>query len=260
MSTLNALILRKHLIMSTGIPEYVYNWLKNIQFILLPGICIQCRKTALRDRDLCLDCEQALPRIRRPCLQCGLPLPPGHYRQSVCGTCLVYPPSYSRLLAPFIYRPPVSSLVSAYKYQGRLVNGRVLTESFTGYVRRQYAGAALPSLLVPVPSHRRRIRQRGFNQALEIARWLSRELAVPLAQDLVSRNRYTSQQTGMSARERKKNLKNAFQVNHELDPDTVVAIVDDVVTTGTTVSELAKALKKAGAGEIHVWALARTCL
>jgi ComF family protein len=152
--------------------------------------------------------------------------------------------------------------VAAFKYQSRLVNGRVLAAGISTYLQQQYHADMLPALLVPVPLHGRRVRQRGFNQSLELARWLSQQLAIPVANNLVARSRHTPQQTGLSAAERKRNLRGAFRVRQgfRFVPGTTVAIVDDVVTTGTTVTALAKVLLRAGAEEVHVWAIARTSL
>jgi len=246
--------------MSTRIPEIVYNWLINVQFVLFPGTCIQCRKPSCQHHDLCNNCLLELPLIMNPCLVCGLPLPSRELAGSLCGTCMATPRSFCRSVIPFHYQPPLSSLIAGFKYRQKLASGPVLGEQLASHIARQYLHAPLPSLMIPVPLHKSRIRKRGYNQALEIARTLSRDLDITISRDIVSRSRNTAHQTGLSARARKKNLRAAFTVNDEFQfsPNTIVAIVDDVVTTGITVSEIAEVLLRAGASQVHVWAIART--
>jgi ComF family protein len=249
-----------HLIMSTRIQVIVYQWLKTIQYWFMPPTCIVCMKPANQFRDLCHACEMSLSRIERPCRSCGLPLPPGDYLSPCCGTCLAFSPHFRRLIAPYRYSPPVSSLVAAYKYNRKLVNGKVLSQQLGKHLRTQYQADNFPLLLIPMPLHPAKLRKRGFNQAIEIARCLGRELEIPVSRSLVKRRKKTVQQTGLNARERARNVNAAFKISpgFRFDPQTTVAIIDDVVTTGSTVSELAKLLLKAGAREVHVWALART--
>lgn len=246
--------------MSTRYSVIVYQWLNIVQFWLLPPTCIVCMGSVNQHRDLCHICEETLTRIKRPCRSCGLPLPPGDYQSSACGTCLEFPPLYRRLLALYAYKPPVSSLVAACKYNGKLVNGRVLSQQLGTYLTSQYQIDELPVLLVPMPLHSARLRKRGFNQAIEIARTLASELSIPINTSLVKRTKNTEQQTGLNAKERAMNVKGAFSISpsFRFKANSTIAIIDDVVTTGSTAAELAKLLLKAGAREVHVWALART--
>ena len=246
--------------MSTNNQKTIYQWLKNVQFALLPGTCILCRQPSHRHRDLCLVCQAALPRIREPCRHCGLPLPQSHPEPPVCGTCLLQPPPFVRLVAPFCYSPPLPALIAAFKYDGRLVNGRVLAESLAACLHNRYGQAAMPAILAPVPLHRSRLRRRGFNQALELARRVSRLTAIPVAPRLLERHRDTPAQTGLGARERQRNLARAFTFkgDRRFVPGMTVALVDDVVTTTATVTALSRLLLRNGASEVHVWAVART--
>lgn len=175
---------------------------------------------------------------------------------------MVLPPPWTRLLAPFSYQLPLPALISGFKYQGKLVSGRVLSARLQTHLQQEYQHCQWPSLILPVPLHGSRIRQRGFNQALEIARPLAKCFGIPMLTHAVHRARKTDQQTGLCASARKRNMRGAFQLDSDLAfaPGTSIAIVDDVVTTGVTVMELARVLRKAGAGDIHVWALARTVL
>jgi len=246
--------------MSTRISESVYKWLISAQFFLFPGICIHCRKSGSQHHDLCNTCLLELPLVKNPCPVCGLPLPSRNLAASLCGTCMVMPSSFCRSVIPFHYHPPVSSLLAGFKYRNKLASGRALGEQLACHLVQQYRDAPLPSLVIPVPLHKARMRQRGYNQALEITRTLSRHLDITIGRDIVRRARNTPQQTGLSARARKRNLRSAFIVksNFHFEANTTVAIVDDVVTTGVTVSELARVLLKAGASQVHVWAIART--
>lgn len=248
--------------MSTNIPKTVNKWLNNVQFWLLPPACILCRQSGQPGRDLCAACESGLPRLLHPCLRCALPLPPGIQGEALCGTCQVLPPPQVRLLAPFSYSPPLPVLVSAFKYHHRLVNGKELAAEACRYIAQHYRLSRLPDLMVPVPLHQGRLRERSYNQSLEIARWLSGPLQITIRHDLVYRRRETPQQAGLSAAARRQNLRGAFRMseNTSFEPGQVVAIVDDVVTTGTTIGELARVLLRHGAAEVHVWALARTIL
>jgi len=248
--------------MSTRIPEAVYQWLQFIQFWWLPPVCVLCRGSGNTQQDLCLDCRDSLPRLVHPCPGCALPLPAGMPANSPCGSCLAMPPAWHSLHAALAYQPPVTDMIAGFKYHGHAVNGRVLTDLLGQHLGARTGHHMLPELLVPVPLHRQRLRQRGFNQSLMIARWLSRQLAIPVWADLVLRHKATSQQTGLSAAARRRNLRGAFRINPgaHLPQEARVAIIDDVVTTGSTVAAMARTLRRAGAGDIQVWALARTIL
>lgn len=247
--------------MSTREQKRIYQWLKIIQFFLLPGVCIHCSRLSGRQRDLCQACEAGLPRIPQPCGRCGLDIPRCNPWHSYCGSCLSQPPPFQRLVAPLAYQPPLPGFITAFKYHERLVVGRELTMILADEIRVRYHGQPLPELLIPVPLHPKRLRQRGFNQSLEIARDLARLLDLPLFSRLAARCRKTDSQTGLNARQRRQNLRGAFSIP---EPGKVkgktIAIVDDVITTATTVSELSQTLLRAGAGQVHVWALARTPL
>lgn len=238
----------------------VSQWLKNGQFWLLPGVCVVCQRPSDRDADLCARCEPALRPLERPCLTCALPLPAGDYASPRCGRCLGEPARLARTVAAFAYAEPASSLIAGFKYRAALEKGRVLGDLLTERVRAQYGAQPLPQLLVPVPLHPARLRERGFNQALVLARQLGAALHIPVAAEALQRIRHTPSQQGQSARERKRNLRGAFRVNEEcpLLECASLALVDDVVTTMSTVRELARVLRhRHPALTIHAWCLAR---
>lgn len=228
----------------------VYNWLQFIQSALLPGHCLLCGMAAADGR-LCAGCRADLPRIHHPCPRCGIETPVEV--NTYCGECQRHPPPYDRTLAPFRYGPPLDRLILDLKFNGRLAIAPLLG----GLLAEAVAGRAdpLPTLLLPVPLHRQRLRERGFNQALLLADEVSRRWGIPVAADLCQRTQPTVPQARLSGAARRRNLRNAFACNDEVPRH--VAIIDDVMTTGTTVGALAKVLKKRGAEVIEVWCLAR---
>lgn len=225
---------------------------EQLGYLLLPPTCLLCGAAGQPRRDLCADCQQDLSRPVWPCLLCGLPMRSSADR--LCARCLRHPPVWDSLFAAFRYASPLDQLVFRLKYQGRLDAARLLGELFA-----ESASASRlprPDCLLPVPLHPQRLAERGFNQALELARPVARRLGLPLAAGDVSRVHRTLPQSGLNAAKRRRNLRNAF-VAGSLLRGRHVAILDDVVTTGSTVAALTRALRKAGARRVDVWALAR---
>ncbi len=172
-----------------------------------------------------------------------------------CGVCLRRPRRFDAACCPFRYAYPLDHLVRALKYHGGIAQGRVLGELLAQRIQRTRTDP-LPDLLLPVPLAPRRFRERGYNQAIELARCLERRLRIPLRADLVARVRETREQAALRRSERRRNIRRAFEVTGKFSAGHL-AIVDDVVTTGSTVNELARVLKRAGATKIEVWAVAR---
>lgn len=228
----------------------VYNWLYSIQSRLLPATCVLCGAAGHSNLNLCRGCRADLRPITGACRQCGAPLPSGE----VCGECLRRPPPFTTAVVPWHYAPPLDRLIQDLKFGARLTLAGTLGHLLADAVEAR-AGVR-PQWLVPVPLHPSRLRQRGFNQALELARPLARRLGLPVATTTCQRIRATAVQSVLHAGERRRNMRGAFQVNWP-NPPTRVAIVDDVLSTGSTVAELARALRRAGVAEIQVWALAR---
>ena len=173
----------------------------------------------------------------------------------LCGACLRKPPRYQSTHCAYRYSYPIDHLVRALKYHDRLTHARVLGELLAESLTRLRT-APWPKLLIPVPLADSRYRERGFNQASELAEQLQRRLAIPVRADLLARQRATREQAGLDRVGRHKNVRNAFAICAPLVVKHV-AIVDDVVTTGSTVNEIARVLKRAGAEQIEVWAVAR---
>jgi ComF family protein len=182
---------------------------------------------------------------------CALPTPSG----AVCGQCLAHPPPFDATLAAFAYAFPVDRLMHAFKYHGRVA----LAEWGAAAIRAERAtrANALPQRLIAVPLSRERQRQRGYNQAHEIARVLGRELSIPLVRGGVRRDRSAPPQAALPWSERAKNVRGAFACELDLKGLTVAAI-DDVMTTGASLAELARTLKRAGATRVENWVVART--
>jgi ComF family protein len=194
---------------------------------------------------LCPACIAELPALPRSCPRCALPSPAG----AVCGSCLNHPPHFDATLALWRYEFPCDGLVQALKYRARL--------ALAGFFARSLAARTMPEvdLIVPMPLHPKRLAERGFNQALEIARHLGR----PIAPRGVLRVKHTPPQTELPYEERAKNVRGAFLCKLDLSGASV-AVLDDVMTTGATLNELARALKRAGATRVENFVIARTVL
>jgi ComF family protein len=214
---------------------------------LLPQDCFLCAAPS-GDELLCPPCRSGLPYLNgERCPVCALPTPGA----SVCGACLKQPPHFDATQAVFRYEFPVDSLIQALKYVHRLA-----AADFLGRALAQIATPLHPDLILPVPLSPARLAERGFNQAVEIARPLARALDVPLEIDHIHRCRDTTPQAGLPWKERAKNIRHAFECGIDLTGKTVL-VVDDVMTTGATLDELARTLKAHGAARVENRVLAR---
>lgn len=201
--------------------------------------------------DLCQNCLDALPRTQHACPVCGLAL--SSETTAPCGRCQKRPPPYRQLHALFAYQDEVRYLVQSLKYQQKMAHGRLLGQLMLREIARD---ACAIQALIPVPLHPRRSHQRGFNQSDLIARQLGRILHIPIDPMRCKRVRDTPSQASLNAHQRRQNVKHAFSCQ-PTDKLQRVVIIDDVVTTGATVEELAKTLRRAGVGEVDVWCCAR---
>ncbi len=205
---------------------------------------------------LCCGCTADLDVNTTACVQCALPMDTATCQAGAqrCGRCLANPPAFDRVRTPWLYAFPVNRLIGRFKYRGERVYGRPLAEMLAEQLAN--TGTCYPDCLLPVPMHAERQRQRGFNQAEEIALWLSDRLTIPVRRNSLTRTRQANPQSALSRRQRQRNLRGAFRVQGSLPAH--VAVVDDVVTTGATIEEIARILKRAGVETVEVWALART--
>lgn len=233
----------------------VYNWLNFNQI----NRCLLCLGSAAGIAEcICPACLDDLPWLGTACRQCALPLAEA---DRLCDQCLHSPPAFSQVVAPFLYRFPLDSVIPAFKYQHKLTYGRLMARLLLQAVEHHYReqDQALPDLLLPLPLHRARQAQRGYNQALELARPIARQLAIPLDRRNLLRRRATTSQQGLNAEQRRHNLQDAFICRY---PEQLhgkhLALLDDVVTTGTTVDEASRTLLGAGAASVSVWCIART--
>lgn len=246
--------------MSTWKNLKVSEWANFVQNWLLPPTCLVCNKPGQPGVDLCGGCQGVLPIIESPCFTCGLALPPHTYGIH-CGRCMLRDSLVTRTISAFAYQDPVDRLIGRFKYERKLPSGRMLSELLAETIALRYQQDSLPQLLIPVPLHAARLRQRGYNQAQLIAKDLGLRLRIPVASHLLQRTRATPAQQGLRARERKRNLRGAFEPTPAWQPEscTRIALVDDVVTTMSTVREIAGVLRRAcnTPPEVHVWCLAR---
>jgi len=225
----------------------------------LPATCVLCSALVKKRRiDLCEPCEVELPWLTVSCQICAMPL--AVTEQSVtriCGKCIQQPPAFFTSKALFHYQPPIDNFIMALKFHQQLLYARLFGELLSLQLQKIYTGQELPELIIPVPLHATRLRERGFNQAIEIGRPIAKQLHLPLAIHSCERIRMTTAQSLLPANERHSNIKNAFIVKKPLAAK-YVAIVDDVITTGQTVNELSKVLRQAGVERIDIWSVART--
>jgi ComF family protein len=226
------------------------NCLKLLQAWLLPVACLLCGDHTRRVSGLCSGCEHSLPYLTQTCPTCAAPCP----HPSPCGHCQRHHPKFDSAVALLHYRNPVDRLIPNLKYHGHLHLARHLGELLT--TRLMLRTTPLPDCLIPVPLHPTRLRQRGYNQALEIARPIATRLNIPLEIDGVRRIRATPAQALLPLKERARNVRGAFVTRTRFDGRRV-AIVDDVMTSGHTASSLAQCLRRAGAEGIEVWVVAR---
>ena len=227
--------------------------LSNLADLLFTTSCSLCGSQHQVTGIICQACVGDLPTNQNPCRVCALPIP-ATTNGKICGACLTKPPKFDQVIAPLLYQPPVDGLISQLKYRQRLASGRTLARIIADHLHE--SGTALPEALIPVPLHKLRLKQRGYNQTQEIARLLSAQLNLPLLSHSVTRHKATVSQTGLNAKARRQNLRGAFSVELT-QPYDHVTIIDDVMTTGSTAAELAKALKQAGVRQVDVWVVAR---
>lgn len=218
---------------------------------LLPNTCLVCSLPT--NRHFCPPCFQELPWIVNPCLTCAIEMLPSSLNQ--CGECMIHPPAIDRAIVLFRYQGAIISLINQLKFRKKLLIAQPLGELLANHIP-QVCQNDLPSLILPVPLHLKRLRARGYNQALEIARPIKKVLGIPIDYKHVKRTKMTAPQTLIEANERALNVRRAFSVVKEFAVDHI-AIVDDVTTTFSTVNELAKTLKQNGVRRVEAWCVAK---
>jgi ComF family protein len=221
--------------------------LKTLGEMLFGGSCFLCRGKA--GAILCAPCNADLPRLGPElCPRCALASPGG----ALCGRCLTQPPAYDATHAAFAYAFPADALIQALKFRGELALAPLLADFLAARIPARQADC-----VVPVPLSAERLRSRGYNQALEIARRVSAATGTRLAPELCERSRDTATQMDLPLEERARNVRGAFHCPGIVGGATV-AVLDDVMTTGATLEEMASTLKRAGAARVVNWVVART--
>ena len=218
-----------------------------IELALPAQPCLLCG-AASRNGAWCLPCDAALPYLTaQHCPVCALPTLNG----ATCGRCLKHAPQFDRTAAVFAYAFPLNKLVQALKFNEQLLLAQQLANKLTQRIKIH------PDCIVAMPLHPARLRERGFNQSLELARWLAHDLDIPLLNHACQRVRDTPPQSALPWKDRGRNMRKAFTCTEDLSGKHV-AVVDDVMTSGASVNALAHALRQAGAREVSAWVIART--
>jgi len=226
--------------------------------LLLPPACLLCGERLPHGApasEFCPGCQAGLPQpAPARCPVCAVayqtPIPSRHH----CENCLRHQPPFTRVHAVGPYAGTLQEAIQHFKYRGQLPLERPLGRLLADTVLK--GTAHRPELVVPVPLHRHRLRDRGYNQALQLARQVGRQIKAPVAPDLLRRVRDTATQQGLDAVARRSNLRDAFAVTQPLSGQRLL-LVDDVLTTGTTARECARVLLAAGAAGVEVAVLAR---
>ena len=216
---------------------------------LVPAACLLCSVNAA-ESGLCRECERSLPRLAPArCPTCAAPTP----GSEVCGRCIDRAPRFDRVVAALAYAFPADSLITSLKYGRNLAAARPLAFALAQSIDRE----PYPDCVIAMPIARDRLAQRGFNQAVQIAHLACREFGLRISENVVRRLRSGVPQASLPWKERAKNVRGVFACNADFTSKSI-AVVDDVLTAGATLNELAATLKKSGAREVVGWICART--
>lgn len=222
-----------------------------IQKILFPPVCPLCDAMTVEPL-LCNYCYQELSLINKACTICAIPI----IHANICGACLKQKPFFDTLICPCLYKNPLTHIIHQFKYSKKLYFARILSQLLLEKLCAQN-NFKLPDCIIPVPLHRSRQRERGFNQSVEIAKPIAKYLNIHLDSTSIIRHKKTQSQSQLNAKQRIRNIVNAFSCRKTIDYQHV-AVIDDVVTSGQTVNELSKLLRKYGVKTIQIWCVART--
>ena len=245
----------EHITSATIVVNFIWkimnNWLNKIQSILYPYTCFLCNQPGNNELDLCDRCYAGFSPLSICCNICGISMKTKV--SHVCGRCLASPPHYDKITTLFDYQEDIKQLVLPLKFNAKVSAARTIGKLMANHFSNH---PDMPDALLAVPLHKKRLRKRGFNQSELIAKHLQRQLNIHLLQQFCTRTRNTISQTSLKATERRKNLKNAFHCDNHQSINSI-AVIDDVVTTGSTANEIAKTLKKSGVKRVEIWAFAR---
>lgn len=230
--------------------QYFYNQLSNI----LPLICLLCGERAKKFH-LCHSCWLDLPSLAHYCNRCGQAIDKNI--KMTCWQCQHDPAIFDEIKILFPYAHPINYLLTALKFNAQTAHVKFFSLVFIEKIPGWYLEKNLPDSILPVPLHDQRLAERGFNQALEIAKPIAQYFNIHLDTKGVIRIKATAPQTSLPSHKRVRNIKNAFKTSQNYTGKTI-AILDDVMTTGHTLLELTRVLKLAKAKEVHVWCCARS--
>lgn len=225
---------------------------------IIPRHCLFCLQKTLDNEDICEACFDAIAVNKSCCQRCASPIEQLDVQHNLlCGHCLSHQHDFDQVISPFLYSKEIRYLITSLKYQKKIHFAKVLAELFIQQVNNN-SSFKLPQAIIPMPMHVKRLRDRGFNQALELSRYFSSYYALPLDYKSITRSRYTDLQAGLAASERQKNVANAFSLKKTINYQHI-AIVDDVMTTGSSADEVAKLIKKEQNKDIKIdiWTIAR---
>ena len=220
------------------------------QMLRLPVICGLCNQYHTGQLAICTECTALLTPLGPACSHCALPLVDSTFM--ICGRCIRKKPYVDTVITAYRFEEPLRTLLHEFKYREGLYLSTFLTSLM---LHALPAEACKTECFIPVPMHPKRLRQRGFNQAAELAKHLSRKLKIPCDLSYCRKSVNTVPQAGLNAQERRKNLLHAFEA--KATPYQHITLIDDLLTTGSTANELARMLKNQGVSRVDLWCCAR---
>ncbi|MEY4768121.1 MAG: hypothetical protein RL637_760 [Pseudomonadota bacterium] len=231
--------------------EFTKQSLKIIEKIFIPFTCLFCGSASELTQDICQDCLLHLPRNSDYCQICGGLI--AQYSQSIyCRFCSKQPPYFDYTIAPFLYRDQIQYLILQLKINPKYA--KILAQLFINEIS---ITEQLPQAIIPVPLYKKDYQKRGFNQNIELAKMIASYLKIPLLTNVCVKHRQTLAQKTLSAIERQQNIYQAFEM--QLDSNYKhIAIIDDLMTTGSTVNEIARIAKQKGIDRVDIWVIARS--
>lgn len=222
------------------------------QTMRLPSICVLCNQANPSPLAVCSECISLLPQLGPSCTHCANPLPDAFY--PICGACIKKKPHFDLAAIAYSFEEPIRTLLHRFKYQNGLYLGPFLGQLI--FNAKEQKKLPTPECLIPVPLHASKIKHRGFNQTLILTQFLAKRLHIPYDVKHCRKITNTLAQAHLDKIKRSGNIKKAFVVDKL--PYRHIALVDDLLTTGSTLNELAKQLKKAGVCQVDIWCCART--
>jgi ComF family protein len=234
----------------------IKNWLN----FFLPESCILCKAYSHNNLNICEPCLSELPYIKSACQRCGAILENhGVTNLQYCGNCRNRKLYFNRTIVLFEYKNPIDYLLINLKFNQKLIYARILGELFSERISAYYQDHKKPELIIPVPLHPARLRERGYNQSQELVKPIAKRLKIPVDKYSCLRVKNTLAQSLLPINERRRNISKAFLIEKPLKVKHV-AIFDDILTTGNTIHELSKILYRSGVREIDVWCLAKVLM